>query len=87
MAQVDGGELFVRVLRSAGIHTVFTLHGGHLDAILQAAAQSGMRLIDMRHEQAAGHAPTCAATRRALPRDACSRPGATTSTSPSPACA
>jgi acetolactate synthase-1/2/3 large subunit len=56
MARVDGGELFVRVLRNAGVDTVFTLHGGHLDAILQAAAESGMRLIDMRHEQAAGHA-------------------------------
>ncbi len=56
MTQVDGGELFVRVLRSAGIDTVFTLHGGHLDAILQAAAADGMRLVDMRHEQAAGHA-------------------------------
>jgi acetolactate synthase-1/2/3 large subunit len=56
MVQVNGGELFVRVLRDAGIDTVFTLHGGHLDAILQAAAASGMRLIDMRHEQAAGHA-------------------------------
>lgn len=56
MAQVNGGELFIRVLRNAGIDTLFTLHGGHLDAILQAAAASDMRLIDMRHEQAAGHA-------------------------------
>jgi acetolactate synthase-1/2/3 large subunit len=56
MASVDGGELFVRVLEGAGVDTVFTLHGGHLDPILQAAAQRGIRLIDMRHEQAAGHA-------------------------------
>jgi acetolactate synthase-1/2/3 large subunit len=56
MAKVDGGELFVGVLQGAGIHTVFTLHGGHLDAILQAAHDHDIRLVDMRHEQAAGHA-------------------------------
>jgi acetolactate synthase-1/2/3 large subunit len=56
MARVDGGELFVRVLERAGIDTVFTLHGGHLDAILQAARGHRLRLVDTRHEQAAGHA-------------------------------
>lgn len=54
--RVDGGTLLVRTLERAGIHTVFTLHGGHLDAILQAARNAGMRLVDTRHEQAAGHA-------------------------------
>ena len=56
MANVDGGELLVRVLEQAGIDTLFTLHGGHLDAILQAARDRDIRLIDTRHEQAAGHA-------------------------------
>ncbi len=56
MARVDGGELFVRTLEAAGIDTIFTLHGGHLDAILQAARDHGFRLVDTRHEQAAGHA-------------------------------
>lgn len=56
MALVDGGEMFVRVLEQAGIRTMFTLHGGHLDAIFQAAARRDIRLIDTRHEQAAGHA-------------------------------
>jgi acetolactate synthase-1/2/3 large subunit len=56
MARVDGGELFIRVLERAGIDTIFTLHGGHLDAILQAAHQREIRLVDTRHEQAAGHA-------------------------------
>jgi acetolactate synthase-1/2/3 large subunit len=56
MSRVDGGELFIRVLARAGIDTVFTLHGGHLDAILQAARDHDIRLIDTRHEQAAGHA-------------------------------
>ena len=56
MASTDGGELFVRTLESAGIRTIFTLHGGHLDAIFQAAKDRGIRLVDTRHEQAAGHA-------------------------------
>jgi acetolactate synthase-1/2/3 large subunit len=53
---VDGGELLVRTLARAGIDTLFTLHGGHLDAIFQAARECGLRLVDTRHEQAAGHA-------------------------------
>ncbi len=56
MPKVDGGELLVRVFERAGIDTIFTLHGGHLDAILQAASARGLRLVDTRHEQAAGHA-------------------------------
>lgn len=56
MAKVDGGELFVRTLEAAGVDTIFTLHGGHLDAIYQATRERRIRLVDMRHEQAAGHA-------------------------------
>ncbi len=56
MALIDGGEMFVRVLEQAGVRTIFTLHGGHLDAIFQAASRRDIRLIDTRHEQAAGHA-------------------------------
>jgi len=56
MARIDGGEMLIRVLEQEGIHEVFTLHGGHLDAIYQAARGRKMRWIDTRHEQAAGHA-------------------------------
>jgi acetolactate synthase-1/2/3 large subunit len=56
MTSLDGGELFVRTLEGAGVRTVFTLHGGHLDAIFQSARDRGLRLVDTRHEQAAGHA-------------------------------
>lgn len=56
MAEIDGGELVVRALIAEGVDTVFTLHGGHLDAIYQAAVRHGLRLVDTRHEQAAGHA-------------------------------
>ncbi|HLB22900.1 MAG TPA: thiamine pyrophosphate-binding protein [Dehalococcoidia bacterium] len=53
---VDGGEIVVRTLLDHGVSTVFTLHGGHLDAIFQSALDRGLRLVDTRHEQAAGHA-------------------------------
>jgi len=56
MARIDGGEMLVRVLEQAGVEQVFTLHGGHLDAIYQAARGRTLRWIDTRHEQAAGHA-------------------------------
>ena len=56
MAQIDGGEMLLRVFERAGIDTIFTLHGGHLDAIFQASIGRELRLIDTRHEQAAGHA-------------------------------
>ncbi len=56
MAEIDGGEMLIRVLQGAGIQLAFTLHGGHLDSIFQAALDRDFRLIDTRHEQAAGHA-------------------------------
>jgi acetolactate synthase-1/2/3 large subunit len=53
VSEINGGELLVRMLERAGIRTVFTLHGGHLDSILMAAREHGFRLVDTRHEQAA----------------------------------
>ncbi len=54
--QIDGGELCVVTLKKAGIDDLFVLHGGHLDPIFQAALDHDVRLIDTRHEAAAGHA-------------------------------
>lgn len=56
MARIDGGEMLVRVLEHEGVREIFTLHGGHLDAIYQAARERNFRWFDTRHEQAAGHA-------------------------------
>ncbi len=53
---VDGGELCVKTLKNAGCELIFCLHGGHLDAIFQACIDHDVRLIDMRHEAAVGHA-------------------------------
>jgi acetolactate synthase I/II/III large subunit len=55
-SEIDGGELLVRTLVRAGTEVAFVLHGGHLDPIFQACLDHGVRLIDTRHEAAAGHA-------------------------------
>ncbi len=55
MAKIDGGEMLVRALERENVHEIFTLHGGHLDAIYAAAGRHGFRVIDTRHEQAAAH--------------------------------
>jgi acetolactate synthase-1/2/3 large subunit len=55
MVKVNGGDLLVSQMRALGINEVFTLHGGHLDPILQACRLQGVRIFDTRHEQAAAH--------------------------------
>jgi acetolactate synthase-1/2/3 large subunit len=55
MAKIHGGEMIARVLQQEGIKEVFTLHGGHIDPILEACDRLGFRIIDVRHEQAAAH--------------------------------
>jgi acetolactate synthase-1/2/3 large subunit len=55
MAKIDGGEMLVRTLEQEGVREIFTLHGGHLDAIYAACGAHGLRVIDTRHEQAAAH--------------------------------
>ena len=53
---VDGGELCIRTLKAHGCEHIFCLHGGHLDPLFQACIDHDIRLIDMRHEAAVGHA-------------------------------
>ena len=56
MAQIDGGDLVARMLKGEGIDTVFTLSGGHIQNIYDGCIDEGIRIIDTRHEQVAGHA-------------------------------
>ncbi len=53
--KIDGGEMFARMLDREGVKNIFALHGGHIDPIVQACLDHGIRIIDTRHEQAAGH--------------------------------
>lgn len=56
MAHVTGGELVVKVLAREGVGHLFTLCGGHILPIYDACLKEGIRVIDVRHEQAAAHA-------------------------------
>jgi acetolactate synthase-1/2/3 large subunit len=56
MTMVDGGDLVVRAIKQEGVDTIFTLCGGHVQAIYDACLDENVRVIDVRHEQVAGHA-------------------------------
>ena len=56
MALVDGGDLVVRAIKHEGVDTIFTLSGGHVQKIYDGCLDEGIRVIDTRHEQVAGHA-------------------------------
>jgi acetolactate synthase-1/2/3 large subunit len=52
---IHGGEMIARMLEREGVKNIFGLHGGHIDPIFQACNNHSIRIIDTRHEQAAGH--------------------------------
>ena len=54
--RLTGGDAIVQVLADEGVDTIFTLVGDHLNEVLVAAAQAGLRIVDMRHESAVAHA-------------------------------
>ena len=47
------GELALAALRGFGVDTMFTLNGGHVWPLYDAAVKQGVRIIDTRHEQSA----------------------------------
>lgn len=53
MTARDGGRLAADVLREHGVHTLFTLSGGHLFPFYDGCVQADVRLVDTRHEQSA----------------------------------
>src|SRR5881227_2994886 len=48
-----GGQLALEALRAFGVSELFTLSGGHVFPIYDAAHTSGVRIVDVRHEQSA----------------------------------
>ncbi len=56
MSQLLGGQVLVDTLTRFGLDTVFTLHAGHMDPALRAGREANFRIVDTRHEQAAGFA-------------------------------
>jgi acetolactate synthase-1/2/3 large subunit len=53
---VTGARALVDALLAAGVDTAFGLPGVHNLAVWEAAAEAGLRLVGVRHEQAAGYA-------------------------------
>jgi len=51
-----GAELLIRTICELGISEVFTLVGDHLNELLLLMPQTGIRVIDMRHESGVTHA-------------------------------
>jgi acetolactate synthase-1/2/3 large subunit len=56
MTQVHGGRLVSKALARHGVTHLFTLCGGHIQAIYDGCLDDGIRVVDTRHEQTAGHA-------------------------------
>ncbi|OGL21688.1 MAG: hypothetical protein A3G97_15820, partial [Candidatus Rokubacteria bacterium RIFCSPLOWO2_12_FULL_69_21] len=56
MAELTGGGLVAKTLKQAGVNHIFTLCGGHILPIYEGCLTHGIRIIDVRHEQAAAHA-------------------------------
>ncbi len=56
MDPLPGGRLVARLLRKEGVGTVFTLSGLHVAPIYAGCVDEGVRVVDLRHEQAAAHA-------------------------------
>jgi acetolactate synthase I/II/III large subunit len=48
-----GGDLVLAALRAYGVNELFTLSGGHVFPVYDAAHTTGVRIVDVRHEQSA----------------------------------
>jgi len=48
-----GGDLLAQSLKSLGVDVAFGIHGGHLDSFFMGCFDSGIRLVDTRHETVA----------------------------------
>jgi thiamine pyrophosphate-dependent acetolactate synthase large subunit-like protein len=56
VAKIHGGQVIARALKAEGVDTVFMLTGGHVLPVIDGCVAEGIRVIDVRHEQAAAHA-------------------------------
>jgi thiamine pyrophosphate-dependent acetolactate synthase large subunit-like protein len=54
--RLQGGRLAARAIAAHGVDTLFTLSGGHVMPIYEGCRHEGVRVLDVRHEQAAAHA-------------------------------
>ncbi len=52
----SGGQLAAKALKEAGVEVIFTLSGGHIMPLFEGCLDEGIKIVDVRHEQAAVHA-------------------------------
>ncbi len=62
-----GGELALAALRASGVQEMFTLSGGHVFPLYDAAHKTGFPIYDVRHEQSAVFAAEAVAKLRRRP--------------------
>jgi acetolactate synthase I/II/III large subunit len=62
-----GGELALAALRAFGVSEMFTLSGGHVFPLYDAAHKAGLPIYDVRHEQSAVFAAEAVAKLRRKP--------------------
>src|SRR5690349_15997966 len=55
-SMMHGGRIVAEALAREGVSHLFTLCGGHIQAIYDGCLDVGIRVVDVRHEQTAGHA-------------------------------
>lgn len=53
--KIEAGRLAVAQLKREGVDVLFSLNGGHIALIYDACLDFGVRLVDVRHEDAAVH--------------------------------
>src|SRR5882724_4548720 len=56
MSLVHGGRIVAQALKRHGTTHLFTLCGGHIQAIYDGCLDEQIRVVDVRHEQTSGHA-------------------------------
>ena len=78
-----GGDVALAALRAAGVEEIFTLSGGHVFPVYDAAVRQKVRIVDVRHEQTATFAAegTAKLTRRPGLAVVTAGPGVTNSVS------
>jgi acetolactate synthase-1/2/3 large subunit len=53
---MNGGQAVVAAVQAAGVDAIFAIHGVQIDPIFQGCLDTGVRLVDVRHEATAGFA-------------------------------
>jgi acetolactate synthase-1/2/3 large subunit len=56
MGYIHAGRVVAQCLKNEGVSHLFTLCGGHIQNIYDGCLDLGIRVVDFRHEQSAGHA-------------------------------